>query len=62
VAQRRVAGLVRGEQVVRGVVRSDFAGLLRCIKFDLESVRTNPNAKKYRSAVSFLVVRRAFGG
>ncbi|NYH13735.1 hypothetical protein GGD41_000963 [Paraburkholderia bryophila] len=36
--------------------------VLHCIKFDLFRVRTNPNAKKYRFAVSFLVVASAFEG
>jgi hypothetical protein len=35
---------------------------LHCTKFDLARVGANPNAKKYRSAVSFRVVAGAFGG
>ncbi|GAB6846532.1 hypothetical protein JCM10599A_03360 [Paraburkholderia kururiensis] len=35
--------------------------LLHCTKFDLERVGTNPNAKKYRSGVSFRVAPRAPG-
>jgi hypothetical protein len=38
-----------------------LARLLHCIKFDNESARINPNAKKYRSAVSFLVAAIASG-
>ncbi|MFP3571029.1 hypothetical protein, partial [Paraburkholderia sp. SIMBA_030] len=34
--------------------------LLHCIILDLRPVGTYPNAKKYRYAVSFLVVARAF--
>jgi hypothetical protein len=37
------------------------AVLLRCIKFDVFGVGANPDAKKYRLAVSFLVVLDAFG-
>jgi hypothetical protein len=36
--------------------------LLHCTKFDLAGLGANPNAKKYRSAVSFRVVAGAFGG
>ncbi|CAM2191650.1 protein of unknown function [Paraburkholderia kururiensis] len=35
--------------------------LLHCTKFDLKRVGTNPNAKKYRSGVSFRVAPRAPG-
>jgi hypothetical protein len=62
VAQRRVAGLLQGVRRVGSVVWCPFAGLLQCIKFDIQSVRSNPDAKKYQSAVSFLVVRGAFEG
>ncbi len=40
-----------------GVARA----LLHCIKFDTKRVGTNPNAKKYRSGVSFRVAPRAPG-
>ncbi|MGH8781068.1 hypothetical protein [Paraburkholderia sp.] len=35
--------------------------LLHCVKFDTDRVRANPNAKKYRLGVSFLVVSNATG-
>jgi hypothetical protein len=39
----------------RNAAAQAIAGLLHCIKFDSAEARTNPNAKKYRSTVSFLV-------
>jgi len=36
--------------------------ILHCTKFDFIRVGANPNAKKYRSAVSFRVVAGAFDG
>jgi len=39
----------------RNAAAQAIAGLLHCIKFDSTEARTNPNAKKYRWTVSFLV-------
>jgi hypothetical protein len=43
------------------LARWALAMLLHCIKFDRSKARINPNAKKYQSAVSFLVAAIAFG-
>ncbi|PTB27828.1 hypothetical protein C9I56_15550 [Paraburkholderia caribensis] len=48
-------GLLQRTRQARNAAPQAIAWLLRCIKFDSAEVRTNPNAKKYRSAVSFLV-------
>jgi hypothetical protein len=47
--------------LVPRLARRALAMLLHCIKFDSERVGINPNAKKYRSAVLFLVAAIACG-
>ncbi|BCF96058.1 hypothetical protein PPGU19_006270 [Paraburkholderia sp. PGU19] len=48
-------GLLPRTRHARNAAGQAIARLLRCIKFDSAEARTNPNAKKYQSAVSFLV-------
>lgn len=54
-----------GEETDEGGMHTQQSGALRrllhCTKFDLKRVGTNPNAKKYRSGVSFRVAPRAPG-
>ncbi|WP_090865591.1 hypothetical protein [Paraburkholderia diazotrophica] len=45
----------------RNVGERPVGRLLHCIKFDTQRARINPNAKKYQSAVSFLVAAIALG-